>query len=79
MAEGNMNYMQSGGMTSSGGRALQIISTLQEYMKQPAVIRALPMILVGFVMVIGIVLIIMMREPPMVVLFPNWLKKTKRK
>jgi hypothetical protein len=59
MAEGNMNYMQSGGMSSPGGRALQIISTLQEYMKQPAVIRALPMILVGFVMVIGIVLIIM--------------------
>ena len=77
MAEGNMNYMQSGGMTSSGGRALQIISTLQEYMKQPAVIRALPMILVGFVMVIGIVLIIMMREPPMVVLFPKLAEEDK--
>ena len=77
MAESNMNYMQSGGMTSSGGRALQIISTLQEYMKQPAVIRALPMILVGFVMVIGIVLIIMMREPPMVVLFPKLAEEDK--
>ena len=77
MAEGNMNYMQSGGMSSSGGRALQIISTLQEYMKQPAVIRALPMILVGFVMVIGIVLIIMMREPPMVVLFPKLAEEDK--
>ena len=77
MAESNMNYMQLGGMTSSGGRALQIISTLQEYMKQPAVIRALPMILVGFVMVIGIVLIIMMREPPMVVLFPKLAEEDK--
>jgi flagellar M-ring protein FliF len=77
MAEGNMNYMQSGGMSSPGGRALQIISTLQEYMKQPAVIRALPMILVGFVMVIGIVLIIMMREPPMVVLFPKLAEEDK--
>ena len=76
MAEGNMNYMQAGGM-SSGGRALQIMSTLKEYMRQPAVIRALPMILVGFVMVIGIVLIIMMREPPMVVLFPKLAEEDK--
>jgi flagellar M-ring protein FliF len=77
MAEGNMNYMQAGGMSSSGGRALQIMSTLKEYMRQPAVIRSLPMILVGFVMVIGIVLIIMMREPPMVVLFPKLAEEDK--
>ena len=77
MAEGNMNYMQAGGASSSGGRALHIMSTLKEYMRQPAVIRSMPMILVGFVMVIGIVLIIMMREPPMVVLFPKLAEEDK--
>jgi flagellar M-ring protein FliF len=77
MAENNMTYMPPGGDVSPGGRALQAFSSLQDYMKQPAVIRSMPMILVGFVVVVGIALIIMMREPPMVVLFPKLAEEDK--
>ncbi len=77
MAENNMTYSPPGGDVSPGGRALQAFSSLQDYMKQPAVIRSMPMILVGFVVVVGIALIIMMREPPMVVLFPKLAEEDK--
>jgi flagellar M-ring protein FliF len=62
---------EMGGLTSPSGRAMQALSTVQNFLKQPAVVRAAPMIVVTLVVAIGLVLILFMRDPAMVTLFPR--------
>jgi flagellar M-ring protein FliF len=66
-----MTMNRSGGLGPAGGRAMQAFSSFQSFIRQPAIQRAAPMIVVSLVVALGLVLILLMREPAMVTLFPK--------
>ncbi len=66
-----MSLPQTGSMSPAGGRALQAMSSFNAFIRQPALVRSAPMILVSMVILLGLVLILMLREPAMVTLFPK--------
>ncbi len=66
-----MTMNRSGGLGPVGGRAMQAFSSFQSFIRQPAIQRAAPMIVVSLVVALGLVLILLMREPAMVTLFPR--------
>ena len=61
----------AGGMEPLRGKMLEGFSSLQGFMRQPAFVRAAPMILVSLVIIAGLALIYLLREPAMVTLFPK--------
>lgn len=61
----------AGGMEPLRGKLLEGFSSVQGFMRQPAFVRAAPMILVSLVILAGLALIYLMREPAMVTLFPK--------
>ncbi len=61
----------SGALGTPAERVLDVFSTLRSIMRQPAVVRAAPMILVSIVVAIGLSMILLLREPAMVTLFPK--------
>ncbi len=71
MADTDVMTLQQSGATSPAGRAVQAVSSFKAFMRQPAVVRAAPMILVSLVVALGLLLILMMREPAMMTLFPK--------
>ncbi len=71
MADTDVMTLQQPGATSPGGRAVQAVSSFKAFMRQPAIVRSAPMILVSMVILLGLALILMMREPAMVTLFPK--------
>ena len=52
-------------------RLTQGLSSLRSFMRQPAVMRAAPMILVAAVVAVGLMIILVMKDPAYVVLFPQ--------
>lgn len=61
----------AGGMEPLRGKMMEGFSSLQGFMRQPAFVRAAPMILVSLVIIAGLALIYLLREPAMVTLFPK--------
>ena len=61
----------AGGMEPLRGKLLDGVSSVKSFMRQPAFVRAAPMILVSLVILAGLALIYMLREPAMVTLFPK--------
>lgn len=61
----------AGGMEPLRGKVLEGFSSLQSIMRQPAFVRAAPMILVSLVIIAGLALIYLLREPAMMTLFPK--------
>lgn len=61
----------AGGIEPLRGKLLDGFSSVQSFMRQPAFVRAAPMILVSLVIVAGLALIYLLREPAMVTLFPK--------
>lgn len=61
----------AGGMEPLRGKLMEGFSSVQGFMRQPAFVRAAPMILVSLVIVAGLALIYLLREPAMVTLFPK--------
>jgi len=47
------------------------LASAQEFLRQPAIVRSTPIILVGLVILVGLSAIFMMREPAMTQLFPR--------
>jgi flagellar M-ring protein FliF len=47
------------------------LASVQEFMKQPAIVRSMPIVLVGLVIMVGLTAIFTMREPSMTQLFPR--------
>jgi flagellar M-ring protein FliF len=56
---------------AASNRALDVLSNIQNLMRQPAVVRAAPMIMVSLIVALGLLMIIFLREPAMVTLFPQ--------
>jgi flagellar M-ring protein FliF len=56
---------------AASNRALGVLSNIQNLMRQPAVVRAAPMIMVSLIVALGLLMIIFLREPAMVTLFPQ--------
>ena len=52
-------------------RLTQGMSSVRSFMRQPAVMRAAPMILVAAVIAVGLIAIIFLKDPAYVVLFPQ--------
>jgi flagellar M-ring protein FliF len=50
---------------------LDALSNIQNLMRQPAVVRAAPMIMVSLIVALGLLMIIFLREPATVTLFPQ--------
>ena len=52
-------------------RFTQGLSSIRSFMRQPAVMRAAPMILVALVIAVGLLAILLLKDPAYVVLFPQ--------
>lgn len=61
----------AGGIEPLRGKLLEGFFSVQSFMRQPAFVRAAPMILVSLVIVAGLALIYLLREPAMMTLFPK--------
>ena len=47
------------------------LASVQEFLQQPAIVRSMPIVLVGLVIMVGVAAIFAMREPSMTQLFPR--------
>ena len=54
-----------------GARLTQGLSAFRSFLRQPAVVRSMPMIVVAAVIAVGLLAITVLREPAYVVLFPQ--------
>lgn len=60
-----------------GAQLFRGLSAGQEFMRQPAMVRAMPMIVVALVILVGLAAILTMREPAMTQLFPRLAEEDK--
>jgi len=61
----------SGGLGPMGPQLARGLASVQEFLKQPAIVRSTPIMLVGLVILVGLGAIFSMREPAMTQLFPH--------
>ena len=61
----------SGGLGPFGPQLARGLASVQEFLKQPAIVRSTPIMLVGLVILVGLGAIFSMREPAMTQLFPH--------
>ena len=59
------------GLGLLGPQLARGLASAQEFLRQPAIVRSTPIILVGLVILVGLSAIFMMREPAMTQLFPR--------
>ena len=59
------------GLGPFGPQLMRGLAGVQEFMKQPAIVRSMPIVLVGLVIMVGLTAIFTMREPSMTQLFPR--------
>ena len=59
------------GLGPLGPQLARGLASAQEFLRQPAIVRSTPIILVGLVILVGLSAIFMMREPAMTQLFPR--------
>jgi len=59
------------GLGMLGPQLARGLASAQEFLRQPAIVRSTPIILVGLVILVGLSAIFMMREPAMTQLFPR--------
>ena len=59
------------GLGPLGPQLAKSLASAQEFLRQPAIVRSMPIILVGLVIMVGLSAIFMMREPAMTQLFPR--------
>ena len=55
----------------ASARVAQGISAVRTFMRQPAVVRSAPMIMVAGVIAVGLIVILFLRDPAYTVLFPQ--------
>lgn len=60
-----------------GAQLFRGLAASQEFMRQPAMVRAMPMIVVALVILVGLAAILTMREPAMTQLFPRLAEEDK--
>ncbi len=65
------------GLGPLGPQLARGLASAQEFLRQPAIVRATPIILVGLIMIVGLAAIFMMREPAMTQLFPHLSEEDK--
>ena len=54
-----------------GSQLTRGLASVQEFLQQPAIVRSMPIVLVGLVIMVGVSAIFAMREPSMTQLFPR--------
>ena len=59
------------GLGPLGPQLARGLASAQDFLRQPAIVRSMPIILVGLIMIVGLTSIFMMREPAMTQLFPH--------
>ena len=59
------------GLGPLGPQLARGLASAQEFLRQPAIVRSTPIILVGLVILVGLTAIFTMREPSMTQLFPH--------
>ncbi len=59
------------GLGPFGPQLMRGLASVQEFMRQPAIVRSMPIVLVGLVIMVGLAAIFTMREPAMTQLFPR--------
>ena len=59
------------GLGPFGPQLTRGLASVQEFLKQPAIVRSMPIVLVGLVIMVGLAAIFTMREPSMTQLFPR--------
>lgn len=59
------------GLGPVGAQLYNVFAATQNFMRQPAIVRAMPIIVVSLVVMVGLAAIFMMREPSMTQLFPR--------
>lgn len=59
------------GLGPVGAQLYNIFAATQNFMRQPAIVRSLPIIVVSLIVLVGLGVIFMMREPAMTQLFPR--------
>lgn len=61
----------SASMGPFGSQLTRGLASVQEFLQQPAIVRSMPIVLVGLVIMVGVAAIFTMREPSMTQLFPR--------
>ena len=59
------------GLGPFGPQIFRGLASVQDFLKQPAIVRSTPIVLVGLVIMVGLAAIFTMREPAMTQLFPR--------
>jgi Secretory protein of YscJ/FliF family len=59
------------GLGPFGPQIFRGLASVQDFLKQPAIVRSMPIVLVGLVIMVGLAAIFTMREPAMTQLFPR--------
>ena len=59
------------GLGPFGSQIFQGLASVQDFLKQPAIARSMPIVLVALVIIVGVAAIFTMREPAMTQLFPR--------
>ncbi len=59
------------GLGPVGAQLYNVFAASQNFMRQPAIVRSLPIIVVSLIVLVGLGVIFMMREPTMTQLFPR--------
>ena len=59
------------GLGPFGPQLMRGLASVQEFLRQPAIVRSMPIVLVGLVIMVGLAAIFTMREPSMTQLFPR--------
>ncbi len=59
------------GLGPFGSQLTRGLASVQEFLQQPAIVRSMPIVLVGLVIMVGVAAIFTMREPSMTQLFPR--------
>ena len=59
------------GLGPIGSQIFQGLASVQDFLKQPAIARSMPIVLVALVIIVGLAAIFTMREPAMTQLFPR--------
>ena len=59
------------GLGPFGSQLTRGLASVQEFLQQPAIVRSMPIVLVGLVIMVGVAAIFSMREPSMTQLFPR--------
>ena len=59
------------GLGPVGAQLYNVFAATQNFMRQPAIVRSLPIIVVSLIVLVGLGVIFMMREPAMTQLFPR--------